>query len=334
MIRLFRRREKDRADEAAAPPEELSRWRKALNRTKANLAGAWQFAVVGEVEAGAEFYSSLTDALILADMGVPLAEQVVADLRSTAKDRGLSRVDGVRRLLAEMLAGMLAFPDEPQLLKEDRLNVVIFAGVNGTGKTTALAKVAHLLKAQGVETVAAAADTFRAAAVEQLAIWGQRVGFAVVTGAPNADPASVVYNAVEHALAQGKPAVLVDTAGRLQTKKNLMEELSKIGRAARKVLANRGLDAEAQLHEVNFLVLDATTGQNAISQAQLFREALPLSGIILNKIDGTAKGGVVFPVVRAAQVPVLYLGVGEQPADLLEFDPRRFASHLLELDPA
>jgi fused signal recognition particle receptor len=332
VIRLFRRREKDRPDDRGQTPEELTRWRKALNRTKANLANAWQFAVVGEVEVSAEFFDALTDALILADLGVPLAEQVVNDLRSAAKDRGLSRVPDVRRLLAEMLAGMLTFPDEPQLLREDRLNVVIFAGVNGTGKTTALAKVAHLLKAQGVEPVAAAADTFRAAAVEQLSIWGQRVGFAVVTGASNADPASVVYNAVEHALTQEKSAVLVDTAGRLQTKRNLMEELSKIGRAARKVLANRGIDADERLHEVNFLVLDATTGQNAISQAQLFREALPLSGLILNKIDGTAKGGVVFPVVQAAQVPVLYLGVGEQPADLLEFDPRRFASQLLELD--
>ena len=334
MIRLFRRRGKDGADEASIPPEELSRWRKALNRTKANLASAWQFATVGEVEVSADFYDSLTDALILADMGVPLAEQVVDDLRSAAGDRGLSRVDGVRQLLAEMLAGMLAAAGEPQLLREDRLNVVIFAGVNGTGKTKALAKVAHLLKAQGVEPVAAAADTFRAAAVEQLSIWGRRVGFAVITGAPNADPASVVYNAVEHALSQDRPAVLVDTAGRLQTKKNLMEELAKIGRAARKVLANRGLDAGERLHEVNFLVLDATTGQNAISQAQLFREALPLSGIILNKIDGTAKGGVVFPVVQAAQVPVLYLGVGEQPADLLEFNPRSFASQLLEPDSA
>ena len=230
------------------------------------------------------------------------------------------------------LAEMLTAQEPSPLVADDSLSVILFAGVNGTGKTTMLAKVAKLLQDEGFSTVAAAADTFRAAAVEQLSIWAERVGFPVITGAQGADPASVVYNTVEHALAQGKHAVLIDTAGRMQTKSALMDELSKISRAARKVVEKRGEDPAEKLHEINLLVLDATTGQNAISQAKLFSEAIGLHGLVLNKIDGTAKGGVIFPVVATAHVPVLFLGVGEDIGDIVEFSATEFASALLGTD--
>jgi len=199
---------------------------------------------------------------------------------------------------------------------------------------TSASAARNLLEQHLAEMLAtqAAADTFRAAAVEQLSIWGERVGFPVITGAQGADPASVVYNTVEHALAQGKHAVLIDTAGRMQTKTALMDELSKIGRAARKVVEKLGEDPNERLHEANLLVLDATTGQNAISQTKLFSEAISLHGLVLNKIDGTAKGGVIFPVVATAQVPVMFLGIGEDVDDIVEFDASEFAAALLGID--
>lgn len=326
MIRLFGRR-----NEEAKPSEaELSRWRKGLNRTRAAFTNLMQLAATGRTEVDDEYYAELHDALVLADIGLAEADIIVKDLKRMAKDHGATSIDAVRALLGQKLTAMLNAAEPMPITAEGKLSVVLFAGVNGVGKTTMLAKVAKLLQAEGVTCVAAAADTFRAAAVEQLNIWGKRIGFPVITGAEGADPASVVFNAVEHALAQGKNVVLVDTAGRMQTKKALMDELSKVGRAARKVAEKRGLDAAAALHEVNFLVLDATTGQNAISQAQLFAEAVPLHGIILNKIDGTAKGGVIFPVVKAAKVPVVFLGVGEQADDVVEFDAKEFVASLLE----
>lgn len=309
--------------------ERLSRWRKGLNRTKASFSGFLQFVATGEVELGEEHYSELHDALVLADLGAALAEKTVSWLRNAAGEQGISSASAARNLLVQHLTGMLATQEPKPLVADDRLSVILFAGVNGTGKTTVLAKIAKLLQNENLSVVAAAADTFRAAAVEQLSIWGERVGFPVITGAQGADPASVVYNTVEHALAQGKHAVLIDTAGRMQTKTALMDELSKIGRAALKVVEKRGEDPAKTLHEVNLLVLDATTGQNAISQAKLFSEAIGLHGLVLNKIDGTAKGGVIFPVVATAQVPVMFLGVGEEVDDIVEFDATEFAGALL-----
>ncbi len=332
-MRLFGRRDRRKQDASPAErAERLSRWRKGLNRTKASFSGFLQFVATGEAELGEEYYSELHDALILADIGAALAEKTVSWLRTTSSEQGVSSSEVARQLLKQRLTEMLATEEPKPLFADERLNVILFAGVNGTGKTTMLAKIARLLLDENLSVVAAAADTFRAAAVEQLSIWGQRVGFPVITGAQGADPASVVYNTVEHALAQGKHAVLIDTAGRMQTKTALMDELSKIGRAARKVVEKRGEDPDEKLHEVNLLVLDATTGQNAISQAKLFSEAIALHGLVLNKIDGTAKGGVIFPVVATAQVPVMFLGVGEDVDDIVEFDAAEFASALLDND--
>jgi fused signal recognition particle receptor len=325
MIRLFGKRKEAKPDAA-----ELSRWRKGLNRTRAAFSNLMQLAATGRTEVDDEYYAELHDALVLSDVGLTEADNIIKDLKRAAKDHGAVRIDAVRALLEQLLTAMLTATEPMPMTAEGKLSVVLFAGVNGVGKTTMLAKIAKLLQAEGVTCVAAAADTFRAAAVEQLGIWGKRIGFPVITGAEGADPASVVFNAVEHALAQGKNAVLIDTAGRMQTKKALMDELSKVGRAARKVAEKRGVDAASALHEVNFLVLDATTGQNAIWQAQLFAEAVPLHGLILNKIDGTAKGGVIFPVVKAAKVPVVFLGVGEQADDVVEFDASEFVREMLE----
>jgi len=329
-MRLFGRRDTRKDD--ASPSEEsekLSRWRKSLNRTRAGFAGFLQLVTAGEAELSEPFYAELHDALVLADLGAPLTDKTVSWLRTAASEQGVSSASAARELLVRYLAEMLATQEPKPLVADGRLSVILFAGVNGTGKTTMLAKVAKLLQDEGFSAVAAAADTFRAAAVEQLSVWGERVGFPVITGAQGADPASVVYNTIEHALAQGKRAVLIDTAGRMQTKSALMDELSKIGRAARKVVEKRGGDPNALLHEVNLLVLDATTGQNAISQAKLFSEAIGLHGLVLNKIDGTAKGGVIFPVVATAQVPVMFLGVGEDIGDIVEFDAAEFAAALL-----
>jgi fused signal recognition particle receptor len=330
-MRLFGKRDKQDAS-PSEKVEKLSRWRKGLNRTRAGFAGFLQLVATGEAELSESFYDELHDALVLADLGAALAEKTVSWLRTTAGERGVSSASAARNLLVQQLAEMLATQDAKPLVADGRLSVILFAGVNGTGKTTMLAKIAKLLQDEGYSVVAAAADTFRAAAVEQLSIWGKRVGFPVITGAQGADPASVVYNTIEHALAHGKRAVLIDTAGRMQTKSALMDELSKIGRAARKVVEKRGEDPAEKLHEVNLLVLDATTGQNAISQAKLFSEAIGLHGLVLNKIDGTAKGGVIFPVVATAHVPAMFLGVGEDVGDIVEFDSRSFATQLLELD--
>jgi len=303
-----------------------SRWRRALNRTRAALGTLLRDLAGAEVEVTDRFYEDLTDTLVLADFGAELAEQTVDRLHREAAEHGYIRAQQVRGLLEGHLIAMLEAPlaeRTPQLVDPERTNVILVAGVNGTGKTTLLAKLAKRLLGEGISCVAAAADTFRAAAVEQLEIWGARVGFRVISGRPQADPASVVFDAVKHALANDVRAVLIDTAGRLQTKHNLMQELAKISRAAVKVLG------EDKLHQGNLLVLDATTGQNAVSQGRLFAEAVPLTGLVLNKLDGSARGGVIFAVVAACGAPVLFAGVGETADDLLDFDARQFVSNLL-----
>jgi len=313
-------------NEASKPQPAISRWRRALNRTRAAFGTLLRDLAGAEVEVTDRFYEDLMDTLVLADFGAELAEQTVEKLRREAAEHGYIQAQQVRGLLAEHLIAMLEEPlaqQSPQLVHPAKVSVILVAGVNGTGKTTLLAKLAKRLMAGGISCVAAAADTFRAAAVEQLEIWGKRVGFRVISGRPQADPASVVFDAVKHALANDVHTVLIDTAGRLQTKHNLMEELAKIGRAAVKVAG------EERLHQTNLLVLDATTGQNAVSQAKLFSEAVSLTGIVLNKLDGSARGGVIFAVVAACGAPVLFAGVGETADDLLDFDAHEFVSNLL-----
>ena len=319
-----------------------------------------------------EFFESLEETLILADVGPLLAQMLVKEVRTLAVSREFSwRGDNrerLREILAEKLANMLISQTPTQVFFKEKFNVYIFVGVNGTGKTTTIAKFAHLLMRNGGRVISACADTFRAGAFDQLKIWADRVGFEVVEKESGGDPASIVYKAVKVALAKDKNALLIDTAGRMQTKKNLMDELSKISRSVSKAYATsvsartvagqepsrsrfdgRGVDlwrkepvelapesqfvspegADERLAQFNFLVLDATTGQNAVEQAKVFSEAVSLTGIILTKIDGTAKGGVIFPVVSTVKIPVLFLGCGESVSDLLEFDAQDFIKNLL-----
>ena len=281
-----------------------------------------------------EFWDELEELLIAADLGMPTAMALLERLRAA----GASDVDALRERLREELIALLQAPDRnadqygggalwsPAVTSGERPeppapHVVLVVGVNGAGKTTTIAKLAHAYRAEGQTVVIAAADTFRAAAVEQLQRWGERVGASVIAHAPGADPGAVAYDAIEAAVARGAGLVLIDTAGRLQIKKNLMAELAKV----RRVIAGR---VDGAPHE-SLLVLDANTGGNAISQGRLFGEAAAVSAVCLAKLDGSSKGGVVFAVAQELGLPVRFVGTGEGPEDLAPFDPAIFVDALL-----
>jgi fused signal recognition particle receptor len=264
-----------------------------------------------------ESWEELEEALISADVGVAATEELVERLR-TRRD-----VDELEQALVEEIAGLLGEPGT--LAVTARPSVFLVVGVNGTGKTTTIGKLAHRLSEHGRSVLVAAADTFRAAAEEQLEIWAQRSGADFVGSTKGGDPAAVAYDAIDAAEARGRDVVLVDTAGRLHTQTNLMEELRKI----RRVIAGR-LDGAP--HET-LLVLDATTGQNGLQQARLFGEAVEVTGVALTKLDGTAKGGIVLPIAVELGLPVKLIGVGESLEDLRPFDPRDFAQALVGAEP-
>jgi len=270
----------------------------------------------GEVIAGME------RALIEADFG-PAAFPLLNALESALREGALRTDDHVRAWLADRIAAGLRDGGDPGTLRLDEpgLSVFLFLGVNGVGKTTQVAKVAHRLLAQGRSVLLAAADTYRAGASEQLEIWAERLGVPCICGAPRADPAAVAFDAVEAAQARGTHVVLVDTAGRLHTQRDLMGELAKVHR----VIARRRPGAPQEV----FLVLDATTGQNMLAQGRTFAQAVPLTGLILTKLDGTAKGGVVVGLRAELPVPIRFLGTGEALGDLEPFDADRFAERLL-----
>ena len=307
---------------AAEPPsaDEPHRLVAALNRTK--LAFARVLHPIAGLEADDAFFDEMEESLIGADVGVELSREIVEAVRKRSQDLGYSSAGRVRDVLRAELAAILASGGAAQELAPDRLVVILLVGVNGVGKTTVAAKLAGLLRSQGYTSILASADTYRAAAQEQLGIWAKRIGIPIVEGEMGADPSSVIFNAVRSAKASGAASVIADTAGRLQTKGNLMQELGKMTRTVAKAAP------EAQL--INLLVVDAGTGQNALSQAALFGEVCALSGIVLTKIDGTAKGGIVFPLVRAHKIPVVYLTTGEKIGDIVEFDAESFARAITE----
>ena len=257
-----------------------------------------------------------------ADMGVETTERLLDVIRGTYKDEGRVELPRLLQRLESELVGELAEDAAPLNLAPTPPTVILVVGVNGTGKTTTIAKLARTLGADGTKTLFAACDTFRAAAIEQLAIWADRVGAGLVKHQHGADPAAVAFDAAEAALARGAHYLIIDTAGRLHTKVNLMEEIKKIQRTVAKKLPGAP-------HET-LLVLDATTGQNALQQARLFNEALGLTGLVLTKLDGTAKGGIVIAIQREFHVPVKFIGVGEGLDDLQPFVPAEFARALLE----
>ena len=293
-----------------------------LGRLRAGLAKTRQ-ALTARVEdllgrgIDPSFYDELEELLIQADLGVPGTEAVIARLRERARTDARTP-DSLRRALVEILTGELG--EAAPLTLTPPPGVVVILGTNGSGKTTTIGKLAARLKGEGKKVLLAAGDTFRAAAIDQLEVWAQRVGVDLVRHNPGADPSAVVYDAAQAARARHADVLIVDTAGRLHTKANLMEELKKVDRVLRRELPGSPVEA--------LLVLDATTGQNGIIQARQFKAALPLTGIVLTKLDGTARGGVVVAISRELGLPVKFVGVGEGLDDLQPFDPRAFAAAL------
>ena len=266
-----------------------------------------------------EFYDQLEEALILADMGVESATDAVAKLRKKVKERLLTRADEVKDALRASLADKLEVGDAALNLSTTP-SIVLFIGVNGVGKTTSIGKLAAQLKAEGKKVLLCAGDTFRAAAADQLEIWADRAGVDIIRQNEGADPGSVLFDALQAAKARGVDVVLCDTAGRLHNKQNLMNELAKL----RKIIARECPDSVCE----TLLVLDATTGQNGLVQARTFKETAGLTGIILTKLDGTAKGGIVVAIAQELQVPVKFVGVGEGINDLKPFDAKEFTADL------
>lgn len=266
-----------------------------------------------------DFYDDLFDLLVSADVGAYTSDYIISELKARLKQNGIKEVEQAKGVFREILSELLG-NDEPFTLS-DGLNVLLIIGVNGAGKTTSTGKMAYYYRKQGKKVMLAAADTFRAAAIEQLEVWGTRASVPVIKQSTGADPSAVVFDAVAAANRQGCDVLIADTAGRLHNKKNLLDELAKTGRV---------IDREApNAHKETWLVLDATTGQNAISQVKEFGKASPITGIILTKLDGTAKGGCILSIKRELDIPVRFIGVGESPEDLQPFDPTEFLDALM-----
>ncbi len=294
--------------------------KKGLGKTKASLIRNIETVVIGYAKIDDDFLDDLEAVLLTGDLGVRTTDYLMRQIRRGVTEGRISNTNEVMPYMEKIVADMLR--DETPEEEPHHPEVILVVGVNGVGKTTTIGKLASGWQKEGKKVLLAAADTFRAAASEQLTIWAERTGADIVKHAEGADPAAVAFDAVSAAVARGADIVLIDTAGRLQTKVNLMEELKKISRVVKKVIP----DAPHQ----TLLVLDATTGQNAVSQAKTFGEIVPLSGVVLTKLDGTAKGGVVLSISEELHVPVKYIGLGEREDDLQKFVPEEFAKALFE----
>jgi fused signal recognition particle receptor len=299
----------------------LDRMKEAVSRTRENLAERIEEAVSFSKEIDRNTLDDLEATLIGADLGVTTTHEVLAKLREKADRKQIKDVVELKRLLKEeLLAILTANNSRPPQKVDGTPEVILVVGVNGTGKTTTIGKLSQVFRSQGKNVLMCAADTFRAAAIEQLEVWGQRTGTEVIKTKAGGDPAAVLFDALQAAIARKTDYVVVDTAGRLHTKSNLMAELDKMRRTAQRIIPGAP-------HET-LLVMDATTGQNGLQQARLFTEAAGVTGIVLTKLDGTAKGGVVVAISRELGVPVRYVGVGEKAGDLLPFDPAEFVDSL------
>lgn len=296
----------------------FSKISEGLRKTRDSLMGTVTTMLHSFTRIDEELFEELEEILITGDVGVSTAGAVCDKLRARVKERGVTDPSVIRDLLRDIVAELLE--GDSTLSLTTKPSVILVIGVNGVGKTTSIGKLAASLKAQGKQVILGAADTFRAAAIEQLEIWAQRADVDIIKHSQNADPAAVVFDTLSAAKARGADVVICDTAGRLHNKKNLMEELSKIRRVIDRELP--GADCEV------LLVLDATTGQNAVNQAREFRDAAGITGIILTKLDGTARGGVVLTIREELAVPVKFIGVGEGIDDLQPFDAAAFADGL------
>ncbi|MGH9546214.1 MAG: signal recognition particle-docking protein FtsY [Terriglobales bacterium] len=302
-------------------PSFLDRMKEAVTRTRENLSERIDEVVSFGKEIDRSTLDDLEATLLGADLGSTTTHEVLEKLREKADRKQIGNVDELKRLLKEEILAILTAADSrPVARVEGTPEVILVVGVNGTGKTTTIGKLAQVLRADGKTVLLCAADTFRAAAIEQLEVWGQRTGTEVIRTKAGGDPSAVLYDALQAASARHTDYVIVDTAGRLHTKTNLMAELEKMRRTAQRIIPGAP-------HET-LLVMDATTGQNGLQQARQFTQSAGVTGIVLTKLDGTAKGGVVVAISRELGVPVRYVGVGEKAGDLLPFDPKDFVDSL------
>ncbi|NLY89242.1 MAG: signal recognition particle-docking protein FtsY [Firmicutes bacterium] len=298
----------------------LAKLRDSLARTRQRLVHQLEEALSLHSRIGPELYDELEEILITADVGLETSGRILEKLRAKVKEGREERPEKIREYLKEILVDLLSIPAPPVIDKPPLAILVV--GVNGVGKTTSIAKLAAYYKAKGCSCLLVAADTFRAAAGEQLAVWSKRLGVEIVRSREGADPGAVVFDGLSAANARRTGVVIIDTAGRLHTKANLMAELQKVYRVCTRNLGDRSL--------LTLLVLDAGTGQNGLNQARIFQEAVGVDGIILAKLDGTARGGIVLAVADQLRLPVVWVGTGEQPGDLRLFDAREFVAALFD----
>lgn len=296
----------------------FAKWKSGLERTRKSTFGRLA-QLLGASEITEETWDDLEALLIQADLGVQTTLEVLDALREQVQREGITRGDDLRRALKAQLLQRLQPP--PPLRFPEKPTVILIVGVNGSGKTTTIAKLAKRYRDRGQKVILGAADTFRAAAIDQLKVWGERLGVPVIAGQPGGDPGAVAYDTVQAAVARGMDLAFIDTAGRLHTRYNLMEELKKVRRAASKALFGAP-------HRV-WLVMDATTGQNALQQAKAFQRAVSVNGVILAKLDSSAKGGMAFAIQQELGLPILFAGLGEGPDDLEPFDPQAFVEGIL-----
>jgi len=319
VISLFGSKEKEK--EQASKPGFLERMKQAVTRTRESLSERIESIVSFGKEIDRETLDDLEATLIAADLGTATTHEVLEKLRAQADRKQIGDVAELKRLLKQELLAILNGAVVP-VKDAEPPEVILVVGVNGTGKTTTIGKLANLFTSEGKAVILCAADTFRAAAIEQLEIWGERTRTDVIKTKPGGDPSAVLFDALQSAKARNADFVIVDTAGRLHTKTNLMAELEKMTRTAQRIIPGAP-------HEV-LLVMDATTGQNGLQQARQFTQSAGVTGIVLTKLDGTAKGGVVVAISRELKLPVRYVGVGEKQGDLLPFDAEAFVNSLFE----
>ncbi len=303
-------------------PSLLDRLKQGIQKTRAGLMEKLEDTIQGRKEIDADLLEELEYALIAADIGVKAAGDILEKIHQRVDRKLVSDAGELRQLIADAVLEILEASERPLPRVEAPPAVILIVGVNGTGKTTTIGKLAKRFRDENRTVLLCAADTFRAAAVEQLEVWGERTATEVIHQRPGSDPSAVVFDALQAAKARKVDYVIVDTAGRLHTKSNLMAELEKMKRTTERVVPGAP-------HEV-LLVLDATTGQNGLEQARKFTESSGVTGIVLTKLDGTAKGGVVVAIARELNLPIRYVGVGEQVDDLLPFDPQKFVASLFE----
>jgi fused signal recognition particle receptor len=294
--------------------------KEGLTKTRNNITEKVEQVFALNKNIDEELYEELEEAMIMSDLGVNTTEKIIGKLKLKVKEEKIDDSEGVKKAIKEIIAEILG-NEKMSVIPQSTPAVYMVVGVNGVGKTTTIGKMASYLKGNGLKVMLAAGDTFRAAAIDQLEVWGQRCGVEVIKQKEDADPASVIYDAIQSAKAKNIDVLICDTAGRLHNKKNLMEELRKINKIIEREYGNA--------YKQTFLVLDATTGQNALLQAKQFIEVADVNGLILTKLDGTAKGGIVIAINDELSIPVKMIGVGEGIDDLQEFDPHAFAEAII-----